>query len=107
MEMNESSINEIIISNSTIESLDRIISEDNQNFNMYDKLGYYSDKLDNYALMDGLNTLTKEELQIIKARYYEDMSQKEVGDILGMYQVEVSRKEKNILRKLRNNIAPR
>ena len=33
------------------------------------------------------------------------MSQKEVGNILGMYQVEVSRKEKKILKKLKDNIA--
>ena len=51
-----------------------------------------------------MEKLPLDEKQIILARYYEDMTQKEVGDTLGMYQVEVSRKEKKILQKLKNNI---
>ena len=42
---------------------------------------------------------------IIEARYFENMSQSETGKNLGMYQVEVSRREKKILSKLKDNIA--
>ena len=52
-----------------------------------------------------IDKLSDEEKNLIIARYYENMSQKEVGDNLGMYQVEVSRQEKKILKKLRDNIA--
>ena len=42
---------------------------------------------------------------IIKSRYYENLTQSETGKVLGLYQVEVSRREKKILRKLKDNIA--
>lgn len=105
LEIDESLIEETLIANSTIDSLDKIISEDDKNLELYDKLGYCDRSIENYQLLYELEKLSEEERRIIQARYYEDMSQKEVGDALGMYQVEVSRKEKKILQKLKNNIA--
>lgn len=105
LEMDESLISEVIEANMTIDSLDMVISEDDKNLVLYDKLGRYDERIDNYPLTDELAKLPVEERKIIISRYYEDMSQKEVGDKLGMYQVEVSRKEKKILEKLKNSIA--
>ena len=101
----ESIIDETIMANSAVESLDRVISEDGNNLELYDKLGYYDSRLENYQLAYELEQLSDEEKRIIQARFYEDMSQKETGDALGMYQVEVSRKEKRILQKLKDKIA--
>ena len=103
--MDESLISEVIEANMTIDSLDMIISEDDKNLTLYHKLGRYDERIDNYPLISELSKLPLEERKIIISRYYEDMSQKEVGDALGMYQVEVSRKEKKILEKLKNSIA--
>ena len=89
----------------TVDSLDKIIMEEGKNFELYDKVGYLDSGVENYPLTLELSKLSKEERQIIISRYYEDMTQKEVGDALGMYQVEVSRKEKKILQKLKDNIA--
>ena len=105
LEIDESIIAEVIEANMTVDSLDMTISEDDKNLALYDKLGRYDERIDNYPLTAELDKLSREERQIIISRYYGDMSQKEVGDILGMYQVEVSRKEKKILEKLKNNIA--
>lgn len=105
LEMDESLISEIIEANITVDSLDMIIREDDNNLTLYDKLGRYDERIDNYPLVSELSKLPPEDRQIIISRYYEDMSQKEVGDALGMYQVEVSRKEKKILEKLKNSIA--
>ena len=104
LEIDEKIVIDIINSNMAIDSLDKIISEDGKNLELYDKFGYCDSTIENYPLLRELEKLSKEEKQIIIARYYEDMSQKEVGDSLGMYQVEVSRKEKKILEKLKNNI---
>ena len=98
-------IDETLTANSTIESLDRVISEDDNCMALYDKLGYYDSRLENYQLSYELEKLPEEERRIIYARFYEEMSQKETGDALGMYQVEVSRKEKKILQKLKDKIA--
>lgn len=105
LEMDEAVISEVILANMTVDSLDKIIMEDDKNFELYDKVGYYDNSVENYPLTIELAKLTKEERQIIRARYYENMTQKEVGEALGMYQVEVSRKEKKILKKLKDNIA--
>ena len=105
LEMDESLIEEIILANQTVDSLDKLLSEDDQSFSTYNKIGYCDKTLENYPLTNELSKLEKVEKQIIMARYYENMSQKEVGDALGMYQVEISRKEKKILKKLRDNIA--
>lgn len=104
LEVDESIINETITSNMAIDSLDKVISEDGKALELYDKFGYIDNNIENYHLQSELAKLSLEERKIIIGRYYEDMSQKEVGDTLGMYQVEVSRKEKKILQKLKDNI---
>lgn len=105
LEMDESLIDEVLTANIMVDSLDKIISEDDKNLELYDKFGYCDNKVENYDLTYELEKLSPIDKQIIISRYYGDMSQKEVGDTLGMYQVEVSRREKKILQKLKNNIA--
>ena len=104
LEVDECIINEVMISHMSTQSLDKIISEDGKNLELYDKFGYIDNNIENYPLQSELAKLPEEERKIIIGRYYEDMSQKEVGDSLGMYQVEVSRKEKKILQKLKASI---
>ena len=52
-------------------------------------------------LKEELNKLTKEEKQLIFARYYQELTQQETSKLLGMSQVQVSRNEAKILKKLR------
>jgi RNA polymerase sporulation-specific sigma factor len=104
LEIDESIIEEILLSHASIESLDKIISEDGQNLELYNKIGYNDNYIENYTLISELEKLSKEELAIIKSRYYDNLSQNETGKVLGMYQMEVSRKEKKILSKLKENM---
>ena len=103
--IDEKLINNVIAANATVDSLDRIISTEDSNLMLYDTLGKNDSILENYPLIYELTKLSPEEKDIIISRYYNDMSQKEVGEALGMYQVEISRKEKKILQKIKNNIA--
>ena len=105
LEIDEKIIEDVIIANTTVDSLDKIIEGEDKSFDAYSKIGYYDENIENYFLSEELSKLTKEERQIIFGRYYNNMSQKEVGDALGMYQVEISRKEKKILKKLKDSIA--
>lgn len=105
LEIDESIIEEVLMANSAVESLDRIISQDDKNLELYNKFGYCDYSIENYPLISELEKLPPLERAIIQARYYENMSQSETGASLGMYQVEVSRKEKKILEKLKGNIA--
>ena len=105
LEIDEAIIENVLIANSTVESLDKIISQDDKNLELYNKFGYCDYSIENYPLISELEKLPPIERAIIKSRYYDDLSQSETGEVLGMYQVEVSRKEKKILSKLKDNIA--
>jgi len=105
LEMDESLISEVMLANQTVDSLDKMLGEDDKAFELYDHFGYCDSSIENYPLTSELEKLPPEERKIIEARYYDDMSQKEVGEVLGMYQVEVSRKERQILQKLKDKIA--
>ena len=52
-----------------------------------------------------LNSLEKRDKEIILLRYYKDKTQSEVGKILGISQVQVSRIEKRILEKMKKELA--
>ena len=50
-----------------------------------------------------LEKITARERQIIVLRYFKDKSQQEIADILGVSQVQISRTEKKVLEKIRQN----
>ena len=86
-------------------SLDNNYLDDD--YNLYNKIaliekGYDVGVLD---LKEAISSLEKSERELITSRYFEDMTQKETADSLGLSQVQVSRKETKILEKLKTKIA--
>jgi RNA polymerase sporulation-specific sigma factor len=71
-----------------------------------DLIGYDSraDMTDKLSLHTSIESLPEEEAKIIKLRYFSGMTQAQVAEILSLSQVQVSRKEKTILKKLRGII---
>ena len=51
-----------------------------------------------------LDTLEPEERQLLQLRYVEEKTQSEVAKLLGTTQVQISRREKKLLAKLRNTV---
>ena len=85
-------------------SANSILSLDNEsedNHNIYDTLGKVEDYDTKILINDGLKTLSEDERNIIKSRYFEDLTQSEVARKLKMTQVKVSRYEKKGIDKLR------
>ena len=60
--------------------------------------------VDNILLKEVLGKLDKRERQIIMLRYFEDKTQSEIGELLNISQVQVSRIEKKVLHKLKSYI---
>ena len=59
----------------------------------------------NHMLLEQLlNGLGDSERNLIKMRYFENMTQVQVARILGISQVQVSRTEKKILQGMRKNL---
>lgn len=98
-------LNEVILKSEFVVSLDANLNEDN--FTLENILG--SDKreeIDNLIdLRNELSKLSEEERRIIELRYMRDYTQSETANILGMTQVQVSRSESKVLKRIKTNIA--
>lgn len=103
LEIDEKIIEEVINVNQTIDSLDREIIEDGKKVFLYDVVGEEKDNIENIFLYEQLDKLTKEELILLKKRYFLDKTQSEVAKEMGVNQVKVSRTEQKILKKLSEN----
>lgn len=93
-------VTEEMITNALI-STDEVVSIDASfdNFKYFDDIN--AEKLD---LREEIKKLSENEKRLIKARYYEDLTQTETSKKLGISQVQVSRNENKILKKLRTNL---
>ena len=60
--------------------------------------------LNKISVHQALKTLSNTELLIVKYRYFEGKTQCEAADLLGISQVQVSRREKQLLTKLRKKL---
>lgn len=91
---------------SDVESLSQTVySGDGAPILLGDRLPDHQDRneelLNRMLLEQLLELLTKEEQEVIRLRYFDDQTQVQVALRLGMTQVQVSRAEKRILKKLR------
>lgn len=95
--------------NVEVESIYKTIYQgDGNEITLQDKLPSDTDeseKVVNHMLMEQLmGLLEEEERELIILRYYQDKTQTEVAKKLGVSQVQVSRLEKKILKRMRNNL---
>jgi len=103
LEIDEKIIEEVINVNQAIDSLDREIIEDGKKVFLYDVVGEEKNNIENIFLYEQLDKLSKEELILLKKRYFLDKTQSEVAKEMGVNQVKVSRTEQKILKKLSEN----
>ena len=90
-----------------IESLQKMIYQgDGSDISLMDKLPCEDDPcedmMNRMVLEEMLSKLDKKERQLIYMRYYQDKTQTEIAGILGVSQVQVSRLEKKILKKMKS-----
>ena len=108
LEIEEDLINDVIKCQASVKSLDEVIMEDGKKLTLLDKIAdHYSDSeqyLESISLQEGLKSLTNEEYELINLRYFEDKTQSEIAKFFGTNQVQISRNEKKILKKLKNNL---
>ena len=106
--ISEEKVIEAISACDFVKSLDYELNEqeEGKELNLYNAIHYEEEgyKDDILMLKDAIKDLSEEERTLILSRYYEDKSQQETSEILGMSQCHVSRNEAKILTKLRNKI---
>ncbi|MBO5376498.1 MAG: sigma-70 family RNA polymerase sigma factor [Bacilli bacterium] len=108
LEVDVNTIENALNSTLAVKSLDYELNGDDEgkDVTLYDYESYIEKGYDEDVLMlkDELEKLPEDERRLIISRYYEDKSQTETSKELGISQVQVSRYETKILRKIRNNI---
>ena len=108
LEKDEKEIEDALIAKEMVLSCDYNLNDEdeNKNINLYDVTPYYEKKYEaEYLdLYNEIDKLSDDEKKIIKARYFDDMTQSELAKELGTNQVSVSRKEEKILTKLNKSL---
>ena len=95
LDVEEDLIDTAILATDEIKSLDEI----------YDNTKFYDDTSPTILdLRSEIEKLSPEEQELLKMRYYEEYTQMETSSILGMSQVQVSRKENKVLQKLKSRL---
>lgn len=105
-ELSEEEILFAINANSMVDSIDRTITTqegDHTRVGEFVKaIGREQEHVENRLLLSELfHVLNEQELMVIRMRYYEDKTQMEIGRLLHISQVQVSRLEKRALKKMR------
>ncbi len=104
LEIPEYYVSEAILSLNKIKSIDEAVNTDGRELTLQDVIGT-TDNIDDLLLLkDNLKNLNSEEMEIIYNRYFKDYTQEETSKQLGISQVQVSRKEKKVLEKLRKKM---
>lgn len=94
LDISEEMVDQAILATSDVEEIDELY-----NIGVFDSIS--PDLLD---LREEIGKLSDEEKKLIYARYFHGLTQNEVSSILGMSQVQVSRNESKILKKLRSQL---
>ena len=106
LELPESQIEFALGIEQTVQSADKPIMNDGKEVVLYDVISSNEkiSTIDRISLQEELNKLDYRDKRLLQERYYNDRTQSEVANILGISQVKVSREEKKVLAKLRNNM---
>lgn len=106
LEIPEYYIVESIKSTNNIESIDKPINDDSsKEITLQDTISVENMNLDELIMLrDEINNLNENEKEILEKRYSNDFTQTETAKILGMSQVQVSRCETKILKKLKQKL---
>lgn len=104
--IDESIINDVLRYQESVKSLDEVIYQDGKELTLIDRIVSedYSTYSECYSLKEELANLSAEELALINMRYFEDWTQSEIATFWGTNQVQISRNEKKILKKLKKNL---
>ena len=104
LEIDEALINDIMIYQEKVKSLDEVIMDDGKQVTLLDQISANNIKEEYTSLHDSLASLNQDELELINLRYFKGLTQSEIARVLGENQVQISRNEQKILKKIKNNL---
>lgn len=107
LEMDPNDIQQALINNYNTTSLDKVVTDDENDACLYDVIPDIENmsKEDLLDLKESIDKLDDNSKKLIELRYVGNYTQSETANIMGMTQVQVSRKESKVLQKLYQEIA--
>lgn len=101
LEVDVSLIEQALMSNVSIQSMDATLVDDGKELNYYDVIEAPGVDLNTLvAMKENISKLSKEERKHFELRYMNDYTQSQTAKILGINQVQVSRNEQKIKMKI-------
>lgn len=105
LEIPEYVIAEAVNSKQEIKSIDSAVAIDSKELTLHETIPSKKEDIDSLILLrEELLKLDEYEKSLLYKRYFEDMTQTEVANVLGMTQVQISRNEKKVLTKLKSRM---
>lgn len=104
LEIPEYYVSEAILSLNKVKSIDEPVNSEGRELTLQDVIGKSENIDDLIMLKESLKSLNNEEIAIIDNRYMKDYTQSETSKIIGISQVQVSRKEQKVLSKLKTKM---
>lgn len=93
---------EAINSTNKIQSIDEPLTDEGKELTYQDIIGTTRNIDELILLKDAINSLTDEERTILLGKYLSGYTQSEISNMIGINQVQVSRKERKVLTKVNN-----
>ena len=106
LEIDEQVIDDVMKYQDRIKSLDEVMTNEGSHLTLLDKMAIDKNNIsiDNILLKEELMALPMEEQKLIQMRYFEDKTQSEIANYFGTNQVQISRCEQKVLKKLKKNL---
>lgn len=105
LDLSKEEIAAAIESSNMVDSMDSVESSNEDDRTLADKItdgkDEYNSLVDKMALNEIIDHLEAREKEVVMLRFYKEQTQAQVGKILGITQVQVSRIEKRVLDKMR------
>lgn len=106
LEVEENDIIEALLSTSPVSSTDEVIYNDGKEITFYDVIPKKEVSIDTLiSFKESLKSLNQEERILLEKSIYYDYTQQEIADMLGINQVQVSRKIRKIKMKVLDEVA--
>lgn len=99
--IDEYTLTEAILSRNVIHSIDEPVGHEDKDLTLHEVIADDSPDLENKMMLEyALSQLSEDEYNLINNRYMKDLTQTEIAKMLGTSQVQISRKEQKVLKKL-------
>lgn len=105
LEIEEEDVIECLQTIQILKSIDEPIMSDGKEMTLHDTISEHQLDLDTLvALKEELQNLNSEEKILLEGSYLQDMTQEEISNVLGISQVQVSRKLHKVKQKIKENL---